>query len=101
MDKDQYIAKIKIEHEDEKKTTEYQENKADSRINKVKGYNEFMNWYTNWDGSIIKAREIKVISGINTEDQWKTLRNNKIIQSNSIQWSKVKEDIIIRKILMK
>lgn len=54
--------------------------KNDSRENKVKGYDEFFNWYNSWDGSLIKAKEIKSICNINNE-QYKTLCKNSSIRS--------------------
>jgi len=95
-DKDEYITMIKIENNKEKNTTNYQENKADSRLNKVKGYDEFINWYNKWDGSIIKASKIKSICNIDTK-QWETLKKNKsikskldiLLQSKRGQYSKV------------
>ena len=59
---------------------EFKESKADGRKNKVKGYDEFMKWYETWDGSIIKAGEIKVICDVDTK-QWETLKKNKVIKS--------------------
>ena len=95
-DKDKYIAKIKIENDEEKKTVEYQENKANVRINKVKGYDEFINWYNKWDGSIIKASNIKIICKMDTEDQWKTLRENKVIKNKFATMQQVKRGYYIR-----
>ena len=58
---------------------EFVESKADGRKNKVKGYDEFMAWVIAWDGSIIKASELKDICKVNDE-QFKTLKKNRIIK---------------------
>lgn len=59
---------------------EFKESKADNRKNKIKGYDEFMKWYKEWDGSLIKASEIKSICKLNNK-QWENLKKNEVIKS--------------------
>ncbi|HII4449383.1 TPA: hypothetical protein ACY4RW_001282 [Clostridium perfringens] len=51
-----------------------------NRANKVKGLDNFIKWFDNWDGDLIKASELKKICGVNNE-QFKTLKKNESVKS--------------------
>jgi hypothetical protein len=57
----------------------FKESKADNRKNKVKGYDEFIKWFDEWDGSMIKINEIKNICQMNAAE-WGNLSRNPIIK---------------------
>lgn len=69
--------------------SEFQRAKDDNRENKVKGYNEFFDWYKGWDGSLIKAKDIKSICNLDNE-QFKTLYKNKTINETISKLDKPK-----------
>lgn len=57
----------------------FKEGKADNRKNKAKGYDEFMNWFKDWNGELIKVKDIKNICKIN-DKQWENLKKHEIIK---------------------
>jgi len=67
MNKDEYIAMIKIENDITKNTIKYQENKADSRINKGIAYTKFKNWLdVQISGMSVKAKDLLLESELDT-----------------------------------
>lgn len=53
---------------------------AKERKNLIKGYKEFIEWFSNWNGEPIKVKDIKEICNINNE-QWKLLKKHKDIKN--------------------
>lgn len=63
----------------DKESGYFKESKAEDRKNKAKGYDEFIKWFNEWDGNIIKISDIQNICKINSS-QWKTLSRNPLIE---------------------
>lgn len=57
------------------------------RKNLIKGYNEFISWFSNWNGEKVLISDIKEICNIDTKKQWTNLKNHKDIKKyfNNIQ----------------
>ena len=53
---------------------------ASERKNLIKGYKEFIEWFSKWNGEPIKVKDIKDICNLNTK-QWEKLKKHKDIKN--------------------
>ena len=59
---------------------EHEHKPANERKNLIKGYKEFIEWFSKWNGEKILISDVKKICNIDTKKQWTNLKNHKDIK---------------------